>query len=252
LENLKEVIPINFFDPWQAAGLFAILFLIIFIRYLVVAGSYHYLFYHLVRPKVAHRILDDSRLPKKQLVREIYWSGISALIFTAAGIGLYLLWAYDLTRIYSSLDDYPRWYLLVSIPLALFIQDTYYYWLHRWMHLPRVYRLVHKVHHDSVHTSVFTSFSFHPFETILQILVLPLLIMVLPLHTYAVLFILVLMTLSAVINHAGIEIYPSGKFGQWMSRFIIGATHHDQHHRKFRVNYGLFFTFWDRWMRTEA
>jgi sterol desaturase/sphingolipid hydroxylase (fatty acid hydroxylase superfamily) len=246
------VTDIDFFDPWQLIALMGLLFLIIFIRYLLVAGGYHFVFYHLFRQQIANRILGTTQPARQQMLREIYWSGLSSLIFAGIGLGSYYLWAQGYTRIYTSLDDYPWWYFLGSIPLALFIQDTYYYWLHRWMHRPRVYRVVHKVHHDSIHTSVFTSFSFHPSETILQAVVLPLLLLVLPLHIYAVLFMLVLMTLSAVINHAGVEIYPQGKLGRWVSYLIIGATHHDQHHRKFRVNYGLYFTLWDRWMGTEA
>jgi len=63
---------------------------------------------------------------------------------------------------------------------------------------------------------------------------------------------LLIMTISATINHAGVEIYPSGKYGKWFGHWIIGATHHDQHHRKFNYNFGLYFTFWDKWMGTES
>jgi sterol desaturase/sphingolipid hydroxylase (fatty acid hydroxylase superfamily) len=29
------------------------------------------------------------------------------------------------------------------------------------------------------------------------------------------------------------------------------TTHHDMHHQQFNGNYGLYFTWWDRWMGTE-
>ncbi|MGB5821029.1 MAG: sterol desaturase family protein [Saonia sp.] len=242
-------------DLWEPLNLFifaVILFLIIFIRYLIVAGAYHYIFYVLFRKRFKNRIIDLSPVKQQQQLKEIYWSAMSALVFTLFGAGMFFLWLHDYTAIYVALNTYPIWYLFVSVFLALFIQDTYYYWLHRWMHLPRIYKYLHRVHHKSVHTSVFTSFSFHPAESVLQALILPLIVIVLPLHLYAALFILILMTLSAVINHAGVEIYPSGKFGNWMSKWIIGASHHDQHHRKFNYNFGLYFTFWDRWMGTES
>lgn len=239
---------LDFSTPSQVIVFALVIFLVIFIRYLVVAGAYHYVLYSLLRSRIWHRILDRTPWPKKQLVREIYWSTLSAGIFTLFGVGLFALWRNGYTAIYTTLDAYPLWYFFVSIFLALFIQDTYYYWLHRWMHRPAVYRYLHKVHHTSVHTSVFTSFSFHPSETILQALVLPLIVLFLPLHVYALGAILTLMTLSAVINHAGVEVYPNGKWGDW----VIGATHHDRHHRKFTANYGLYFTWWDRWMGTEA
>jgi sterol desaturase/sphingolipid hydroxylase (fatty acid hydroxylase superfamily) len=252
LLNTGKVEQIDLTAPFQLLVFSLVVFVVIFIRYLIVAGGYHYLLYSLVRKRIAHRILDRRPWPKKQFAREIYWSTGSALVFTVFGVGLFALWRNGYTAIYASLDAYPLWYFFGSIFLALFIQDAYYYWLHRWMHRPGVYKYLHKVHHNSVHTSVFTSFSFHPAETVLQALILPLIIVVLPLHVYAILILLTLMTLSAVINHAGVEVYPSGKLGHGLSSWLIGATHHDQHHRKFTVNYGLYFTFWDRWMGTEA
>ncbi|MGZ5247104.1 MAG: hypothetical protein ACXWV5_08645, partial [Flavitalea sp.] len=32
----------------------------------------------------------------------------------------------------------------------------------------------------------------------------------------------------------------------------IGATHHSLHHKQFKFNYGLYFTFWDKWKKTES
>ncbi len=224
---------------------------IIFLRYLLVSGAYHFLFYKVFRNYFDKKILDQKPYKRKQLIKEVYWSGISGLIFAVFGVFIYYLWSIDKTAIYTDINKYPLWYVPLSIAILLFLQDTYYYWIHRWMHLPSVYRYFHKIHHNSIHTSVLTSFSFHPWETILQALILPIIVLFLPLHVYALLFTLLLMTLSATINHAGVEIYPSGKLGKLFKNWIIGATHHDHHHRRFNYNYGLYFTFWDKWMKTE-
>jgi Delta7-sterol 5-desaturase len=37
-----------------------------------------------------------------------------------------------------------------------------------------------------------------------------------------------------------------------IGRGLIGATHHSLHHKQFKYNYGLYFTFWDKWKRTES
>ena len=228
-----------------------ILFVIIAVRYFIFSGAYYYTTFVLFRKQLRSRILDSSLIKRKQIRYEIYYSVIAALIFAVFGIATYWLWYKGYTAVYEDISSYPIWYLPLSILLVLFIQDTYYYWVHRWMHLPRVYKLIHKVHHNSVHTSVWTSFSFHPLETVLQAIVLPLLIIFLPLHTYAILGILIIMTVSATINHAGVEIYPKGKYSKWFGKLVIGATHHDVHHRRFLFNYGLYFTIWDRLMGTE-
>lgn len=239
------------FDITTVLILTLVLFLIIVIRYFVFSGAYYYTTYILLRRFLKRRILDHSPVDKKQIRSEIYYSVLSAIIFAIFGIGTYWLWYEGHTAVYKDLNTYPLWYLPLSIFLVLFIQDTYYYWIHRWMHWPRVYRYFHKVHHNSVHTSVWTSFSFHPLETLLQAVILPAIIIFLPLHTYAILVILIIMTISATINHAGVEVYPKGKYANWIGQLIIGATHHDVHHRKFLCNYGLYFTLWDRWMGTE-
>jgi lathosterol oxidase len=111
------------------------------------------------------------------------------------------------------------------------------------MHLPGVFRIVHKVHHDSNITSPFTAFSFHPLEGLLQAIFLPVMLMVLPMHHYVIIVVLLIMTLSSVINHLNIEIYPQGFNRNRIAKWIIGASHHSLHHKQFKYNYGLYFTF---------
>ena len=229
----------------------AILFVIIVVRYFIFSGAYYYTTFVLLKKWMRSRILDKRPVESKQIRYEIYYSIVSAVIFAFFGVGTYWLWLEGKTAVYEDLGQYPVWYVPLSIMLVLFIQDTYYYWIHRWMHIPKIYKYFHKVHHNSVHTSVWTSFSFHPLETILQAIILPIIIIFLPLHTYAILAILLIMTISATINHAGVEIYPKGRYSRWFGKLVIGATHHDVHHRRFLCNYGLYFTIWDRLMGTE-
>lgn len=89
-------------------------------------------------------------------------------------------------------------------------------------------------------------------ESLLQSVVLPIAVFVMPMHYSVLIVLLVIMTVSSVINHLNIEIFPAGfaenRFGKW----LVGATHHALHHTQFRFNYGLYFTFWDKWMQTES
>ena len=239
------------------SNIFALLFTIfllaifVFLRYLIFSGAYHFFFFKLFKKTFESRFLKRKKHKKKQRIKEIYWSALSGLIFGVFIIFCYYLWKIDVTLIYKNVSTYPIWYIPVSVFLFLFLQDTYYYWAHRWMHNPKVYKYFHLIHHKSIHTSVWTSFSFHPLETILQALFLPIVCCILPMHFYAIIAVLSIMTFSATINHAGVEIYPSGKFGKWFQSIFIGATHHDCHHTKFNYNYGLYFTFWDRVIDTE-
>jgi len=242
----------DYLRPENFLKLTIVLFFIIFIRYLLVSGLYHYIFFTLFRKKLRQRIINASPKQKKQLKKEIYWSAITSLIFAVSGTGMVLLWQRGYTQIYTDFSAYPMWYTFVGVGVALFIHETYYYWIHRWMHRPKIFRRIHKVHHESTKTSSLTSFSFHPIESVLQAIVVPVIVLFLPLHIYAILFLLMLMTFSGTINHAGVEIYPKSFQRHWLGKWLIGATHHDLHHKQFRFNFGLYFTFWDKWMHTES
>jgi len=212
---------------------------------------YYLIFFEFLKKTFRERFLRKKPLKRTQLFKEIYWSFLSGLIFAATGLLIYFFYVKGFSAIYLNISDYSIAYIPISILIFLLIQDTYYYWLHRWMHLPKVYKYLHLIHHKSIHTSVLTSFAFHPLETIFQAVFLPIIIVLLPLHVYALIGAILIMTFSATINHAGVEIYPSGKLGLWFRKWFIGATHHDFHHRKFNYNFGLYFTFWDKLMKTE-
>ena len=177
---------------------------------------------------------------------------VTAAIFSVTGAMMALLWQKGYTRIYDNVRDHSLWWLPASLVIALLVHETYYYWLHRWMHQPKIFSIIHKVHHDSNITSPWTAFSFHPLEGVLQALFLPLLLLLMPMHLYVLVIHLTIMTFSSVINHLDIEVYPKGFNRNFFGRWLIGATHHSLHHKQFKYNYGLYFTFWDKWKATES
>jgi len=231
-------------------GLF--FFLAIFGRYVLFSLTFWWLFNVSMKEQFASRAVQTRPRKNGQDRREIGWSLLTSLIFTAIALAVVLAYQAGYTQIYTRLTDYPLIWYPASIILTLFLHETYYYWLHRWMHRPGVYRWVHKTHHDSITTSPWTAFSFHPLESTLQAIVIPVLLFVFPLHVSAVGIILMIMTVSSAINHLNTEIYPRDFDQHWLGRWLIGATHHSLHHAQFRFNYGLYFTFWDKWMRTES
>lgn len=229
-----------------------ILFAIIIGRYFLIAGLFYIFFYRWRPEKWKHRKLSAKSYKEGQFASEVRWSTIIAVIFALAGTITIILWQKGYTKVYEDINAYHWIYVPCSLLISMVLHETYYYWLHRWMHKPAVFRIVHKVHHDSNITSPWTAFSFHPLEGVIQAIFLPLLIMLLPLHPSVILFQLSLMTFSSVINHLDIEIYPGNFHHHVLGRWLIGATHHSLHHRQFKFNYGLYFTFWDKMKKTES
>ncbi|MCX8020989.1 MAG: sterol desaturase family protein [Chitinophagaceae bacterium] len=229
-----------------------IIFIVVTARYFIVSGLFYVIFYVWKRKKWTARKINPRDYPKGQFRKEIIRSILTSILFGLSGALLLWMWQKGYARIYVNVRDYPLWWLPVSLFLALFLQETYYYWLHRWMHIPSVYRLVHQWHHDSHIASPWTAFSFHPIEGLIQAAFLPLLLLFLPMHVGTLIVMLIIMSVTSVINHLDIEIYPSWFAGVPLLRSFIGATHHSLHHKQFKYNYGLYFTWWDKWMQTES
>lgn len=248
---MNSIESIDFNNIGTLVATYLLLSVFIFLRHIIFSGIYYFVFLVLFRKKMEKRILTLKQPGFKQMKREIILSVYSALIFAFFGLIMLLLWQSGMTMIYLDVFEFPLWYIPLSVLLFLFIQDTYYYWLHKWMHHSKWLNRIHLEHHRSVNTTVWTSFSFHPLESVFQAVIVPLIFMILPMHIGAVLFVLLIMTFSSIINHAGVEIYGNKPVAKSMKKYVIGATHHDSHHRNAKKNLGLYFTFWDRLMNTE-
>jgi Delta7-sterol 5-desaturase len=230
---------------------FLLLFVLITGRYLIVSGLFYGVFYIWNRNQWQARKLSKKEYKPKQLQTEIVWSTISSLIFAAAALGTMWLWENGYTKVYGTITTKDIWYMPLSLLISMFGQETYYYWTHRVMHHPAIFRHVHKVHHDSHTTSPFTAFSFHPIESLIQAVVLPVIVIVLPMHWIVILVQLVLMSITSVINHLNIDAFPDTRLKQQLQKWIIGASHHARHHKQYKYNFGLYFTMWDRLLKTE-
>lgn len=224
---------------------FALLVFFIFIRYILFSFLIEKVFHSLNIPKVF-----TFKRKLNQKTKEITLSFYSSVIFGLAFTVLYHLWESRIITLETNhfLFIPQVFYLLIS----LFVHETYYYWMHRVIHLKPFYKLFHKGHHDSIEVSSWTSFSFDPLETILQVIPFFAILYFLPLHLYTLITFLVIMSVSSVINHLNREVYPEFFRAKFPFSQFIGATHHALHHKEFNSNYGLYFRFWDIWMNTES
>jgi Delta7-sterol 5-desaturase len=218
--------------------------LIVGLRYLVTSGAFALA--TRVRKPGLYAGLD------RQIVREIGWSLASAAIYgVPAGIVAWGWQAHGWTRIYDDAGTYPLWYLPLSVLLYLFAHDTWFYWTHRWMHRPKLFRAAHAVHHASRPPTAWAAMAFHPIEALTGAVVIPLLVFAIPIHVAALGLVLAIMTFMGVTNHMGWEIFPrfvvEGPPGRW----LITASHHQRHHERYGCNFGLYFRFWDRMCGTD-
>ncbi|MBC2667741.1 sterol desaturase family protein [Novosphingobium piscinae] len=179
--------------------------------------------------------------------------GIFAVInLVASGflIGAPMSWL--LAHGWITVDKGPvsPWRIAIEYALYFFLFDTWFYWLHRWMHKEPVYTYVHKLHHFSTSPNLLTTLSVNPIESLINGGFVPLFLtgmaLVSPVHEHAMALITPTNIIMGLYVHSGYEFMPRWWNKSWATKWFITATFHDQHHKYFRVNYGGYTTIWDR------
>lgn len=196
-----------------------------------------------------HRIM--RREPAdSQLWFEIRHSLQTVVIWGALSLIHIVLMQKGYARIYFEISDHSMGYYLFSIVAVILIHDAYFYWTHRLMHHPRLFRFFHTTHHRSANPTPWAIFSFQPAEAVVQFGITFILIFAMPLHiSVHILWSLWLIGFN-LMGHLGYELYPKGFTTNRLVSWINSATHHTMHHKYVSSNFGLYFTFWDRIMGT--
>lgn len=229
---------------------FLILSVILITRYFVLSGFLYYLCRFLDRKGFKKRI-SEKRSDVSHVKSDVMASIISSFIFALSGTWMIALWRAGELKIYHSLESIEVIKGAVVLFALMFLQDTYFYWTHRLLHLPQFFKRFHLTHHYSTLPTAWTSFSFHPVEALLQAIILPVLLLLIPTNWIVLLIYLSLMTFLGLVNHLGYEFYGEIFRKNSILANLISATHHQIHHTNFTRNFGLYFTFWDKWMGTE-
>lgn len=214
-------------------------------RYFLIAGGAFWLFYPDSRLASLNQTI--SRSLRWRFIRHDIGLSISAAVLFAL-IAALLMNAYEAghTRLYSQIDQYGWWYLGFSFALTLVLQDTYFYFTHRLIHHPRLFKRIHWGHHHSRIPTPWTSFAFGPSETLIHGLFFVGLVFTVPLHFATLMTVFITMTLWAIATHLGFELISPQSPLRWLCRGLIGPAHHGIHHRQYQTHFGLYFTFWDR------
>lgn len=221
------------------------------IRYFVFAGVPFLLLYVLGKSKFVRFKIQQKFPDNKHIVREISYSILSMLIFTVFGTAIFFLQQNGYTKIYTDIHEHSIAYLVFSVFAFIIAHDTYFYWSHRFMHHKKIYPHVHLLHHKSFNPTPWATFSFHPFEAVMQVLILPIMVFAIPLHPLAIFAWSMYQLMLNVGGHTGYEVMRSGFTQRLRSKWSNTATHHNMHHKHVNCNYSLYFNVWDRIMGTN-
>ncbi len=214
---------------------------------LVVAGGLHLLLFTF-RRQGDDEHYDARPLAKKSKVFHFGNQIRDNMFWTLAGsvpIGTLweclLLWAYangHATLI--TFSENPVWFigLLLLIPTW---SGFHFYWYHRALHAPFLYRHIHSWHHKNINTGPWSGHAMHPVEHLLLYsdLIIYLVVASHPIH---VIFNAMLHTVVGPTSHCG---YHTVKLGRFF-KLELGDFMHQLHHRFFDCNYGTNEDPWDK------
>ncbi len=215
---------------------------------LLVAGGLHLFFYTWRRQ--GERLKFDARPLKtggrtftfgSQVRDNMFWS-LASGVAVWTGYEVLLFWAmangYAPVLLWS---DNPVWFVLLLFLTPVWI-SFHFYWIHRWLHWPPLYRLAHALHHRNTNVGPWSGLSMHPLEHLLFFSSV-LLHFVLAAHPIHILFHMQHQALTAATSHTGFE----GLQVKDKTRLALGTFHHQMHHRYFECNYGNLEMPWDKW-----
>jgi len=222
------------------------------ILYLFIAGLFYLLLYKWKKNPLAGKKFHLDEISTKQFRREIRLTSTTLFIFCFTGFVIGLLNQSGVALLYFHISAYGKIYFAFSILLMILMHDTYFYWTHRLLHLPGWYEKIHFSHHLSSNPNPWTSLAFHPAEAIIQAAIFPIIILIIPIHPVAFFSFLFYMVFMNVRGHSGFQIFPfENRINKW-DWWNNSSKQHDEHHQYAKGNYGLYFTFWDKWMKTGS
>ena len=239
------------FDVQQTFEVFALTFSVETVRYLIAVGIV-LAFIPFILRRGKQRDLHSKPPEPGQIRREFFYSLLTGVVFAANGLYVHFGMEGGWAHVYeeTALDDLP--YMALTLIGMLVAHDAWFYWTHRALHHRMVFNWAHNTHHKSRQPTAWAAYAFAPPEAFINGCFVPIWVTFVPTNGWVIFLFLAHMILKNVAGHSGIELYPTRLPGNRFFGFITNVFHHDLHHRDIsRGNYGLYFTWWDRWMGTE-
>ena len=176
---------------------------------IAIAGGLHWWFY--MRKGQGKKLKFDPRDQSKgklwnfsnQVHDNVFWSltsGVGQL--TAFQVLIYWMMANGYAPVITFAEN-PLWFVLALILLPVW-SAFHFYWVHRLLHVPLLYRHVHSLHHRNVNIGPWSGFSMHPVEHLMYLSSL-LIHCVVPSHPLHLIFHVVYQGPGAAMTHTGYE-----------------------------------------------
>ena len=217
----------------------------------LVAGGLH-LYFHILKRQGDRRRFEARELARgkkaflwgDQVRDNMFWTCVSGVTVWTAFEVLYV-WALANGHVpTTSFTGSPVWFVAWFLLIPIW-SSCHFYWIHRALHWPPLYRLAHGLHHRNIVIGPWSGISMHPIEHLLYFSSV-LIHFVVASHPVHVFFHMHVQALNPAASHSGFDgLMVGGK-----KRVELGDFFHQLHHRYFECNYGTAEMPWDRWFGT--
>ncbi len=233
-----------------AANEWSGIFLFDFSRYLIAASLVAGVVWLLRRTSWASRKIQAREANRDDFLREFSAAFRTVLVYFV--VALPMIWAMRNGFMPHYQGQASGLVVMGYLAVIILVHDAYFYWTHRAMHHPRLFRRFHRFHHKTVTPTAWAAYSFALPEAFLMALFMPLYLFFVPTPQLAIFLFLAIMILRNTMGHAGLELHARGWASHPLLKWISTTTHHDLHHAgSFKHNFGFYFTWWDKLMGTE-
>ncbi len=230
---------------------FAGILLADFLRYFIAAAAVYLLVWRVFGKALAGRRIANQVPKPGQMWREFGHSMSTVLLFGTTGLFIFTMHRLGFSQVYEDVAERGWAWWWASLALIIVLHDTWFYWTHRLLHRPWWFARFHSIHHQSVHPTPWAAYAFHPVEALMQALFFILMVHAVPMHELVLFAFTTWMIVRNVAGHSAYELMPWKAATRGTLRWLLTNSHHHFHHSGARGNFGLYFTWWDRWMGTE-
>jgi len=219
-------------------------------RYLVATCLVAAIAWAMLHSPLRSRKIQQRRAKASDVRRELLLSFQTCLVYLS--VIIFIAWGIETGVLREFEGSFGLPIDLAILAAILIIHDAYFYWAHRAMHHPRLFRLFHRAHHRSITPTAFAAYAFAIPEAFVMVMFAPIWLLLVPTPADVMFAWMAIQILRNAMGHAGVELMPRWWLSTRLTSWICTTTHHDLHHAGgFNRNYGLYFTWWDRLMGTE-
>ena len=139
-ERWESYVPVDLTEPKMFFLAIVVVYFFVVFRYFLIVTPFYFLFY--IKNFAKHRQVYGAMPGATQAKTEIKWSLVTSAVFAVSGVLIGWLWQQGYTKIYLKFDEYPTWYMPISLIAMSLLHEVYFYFSHRLMHHPVLYRKI--------------------------------------------------------------------------------------------------------------